>query len=150
MIKEHVNHPEHYLSSSGVECIEIIRSFGFNLGSSFKYLWRKDKKESTIKDVKKALWYINDEIASRSILNLPLDTKDGYKGNFYIERSKKLDNHVRISISKHIGHNDLLIYKLYSYLNYADYFVGEIEILVGCKDILTTMIDELEEKTIKN
>ena len=60
-----VNHPKHYTSDpSGVECIEITRHRNFNIGNAFKYLWRaglKDDKK-TIEDLKKAIFYISDEI----------------------------------------------------------------------------------------
>jgi hypothetical protein len=34
----------------------------FNLGNAIKYLWRKDDKGKPIEDMKKAIWYIRDEI----------------------------------------------------------------------------------------
>lgn len=61
-----VNHPKHYTSHpSGIECIEITRHMGFNLGNAVKYLWRCDLKRDAIEDLKKAIWYINDEITMR-------------------------------------------------------------------------------------
>ena len=58
-----VNHPAHYNSHpSGVECITITRHMNFNIGNAVKYLWRAGLKGSTIEDLKKAVWYINDEI----------------------------------------------------------------------------------------
>jgi hypothetical protein len=61
-----VNHPAHYSGHpSGIECIEIVRHMGFNLGNAFKYIWRADLKGSSIQDLKKAVWYINDEIEKR-------------------------------------------------------------------------------------
>jgi Protein of unknwon function (DUF3310) len=64
-----VEHPPHYNDHpSEVECIEIIRHMGFNLGSAMKYIWRADlKHDSPIEDLKKALFYINDEIAKREV-----------------------------------------------------------------------------------
>lgn len=60
-----VNHPSHYTSDkSGVECIQITRHRNFNVGNAIKYLWRaglKDDKK-VIEDLRKAIWYINDEI----------------------------------------------------------------------------------------
>ena len=44
----------------GLECIEIIRWLPGNLHSAFKYLWRKDQKGFPVKDLKKALWYVQD------------------------------------------------------------------------------------------
>lgn len=81
---ETVNHPKHYTSHpSGVECIEIVRHMSFNVGNAIKYLWRAGLKTPEhpafymgtpsgvkrmpidpkhIEDLKKAAWYINDEI----------------------------------------------------------------------------------------
>ena len=66
-----VNHPKHYTSDpSGVECIEITRHRNFNIGNAIKYLWRaglkddgsKDIREKHVEDLRKAVFYINDEI----------------------------------------------------------------------------------------
>lgn len=68
MTQEHdaVNHPKHYTSHpSGVECIQITRHMGFNLGNAMKYIWRADLKSDAIEDLRKAAWYINDEIERR-------------------------------------------------------------------------------------
>jgi hypothetical protein len=66
-----VNNPKHYTSHpSGVECIEITRHMGFNLGNVMKYIWRAGLKDvevtdKDLEDLKKALWYLKDEIAVR-------------------------------------------------------------------------------------
>lgn len=61
-----VNHPPHYTSHpSGVECIQITRHMGFNLGNALKYLWRADLKGAAIEDLEKAIFYIKDEIELR-------------------------------------------------------------------------------------
>ena len=61
-----VNHPKHYTNHpSGVECIEITRHMGFNLGNAMKYIWRADLKNDAIEDLEKAVWYLNDEIQKR-------------------------------------------------------------------------------------
>jgi hypothetical protein len=39
---------------------------GFNLGNAIKYIWRADEKGNSIEDLKKAAWYIADEIKKRS------------------------------------------------------------------------------------
>jgi hypothetical protein len=64
-----VNHPKHYTTHpSGVECIQITEHMGFNLGNAMKYLWRAGLKdgEDELKDLKKAIWYINRELERRS------------------------------------------------------------------------------------
>lgn len=61
-----VNRPKHYTNHpSGVECIEITRHMGFNLGNAMKYIWRADLKNNAIEDLEKAVWYLKDEIAVR-------------------------------------------------------------------------------------
>jgi len=61
-----VNHPKHYLNHpSGVECIQITRHMGFNLGNAIKYIWRADEKGKRIEDLEKAVWYLTDEIQKR-------------------------------------------------------------------------------------
>jgi hypothetical protein len=64
-MKDMVNHPPHYTSDpSGVECIQITRHRNYNVGNAIKYLWRAGIKDDAkqIEDLKKAIFYINDEI----------------------------------------------------------------------------------------
>ena len=61
-----VNHPKHYTSHpSGVECIQITEHMGFNLGNAMKYIWRADEKGNDVEDLRKAVWYVQREIAKR-------------------------------------------------------------------------------------
>lgn len=63
MMEDVVNHPKHYLGHpSGVECITITRHFNFNLGNVIKYVWRAGLKSAELEDLKKARWYLDDEI----------------------------------------------------------------------------------------
>lgn len=64
-----VNHPKHYNNSpakcscgKSIECIEITRHLNFNLGNAMKYIWGCDLKSNPIQDLKKAVWYLQDEI----------------------------------------------------------------------------------------
>jgi hypothetical protein len=59
-----INHPKHYTSHpSGVECITITRHHNFAIGNAIKYLFRAGLKHpSPVEDLKKAIWYIQDEI----------------------------------------------------------------------------------------
>lgn len=68
-----VNHPSHYTEHpSGIECITITRHMNFNVGNAIKYCWRaglkghaEDSKTNLakhIEDLRKARWYIADEI----------------------------------------------------------------------------------------
>ena len=61
-----VNHPSHYVSHpSGIECIQITEHMGFNLGNALKYVWRADLKNNAAEDLRKAIWYIERELAKR-------------------------------------------------------------------------------------
>jgi len=61
-----VNHPKHYTSHpSGIECIEITRHMGYNLGNAVKYIWRCDLKKEAVEDLEKAVFYLQDEIKMR-------------------------------------------------------------------------------------
>jgi hypothetical protein len=63
---ERVDHPQHYgQHPSGVECIDVVEHFGFNLGNAVKYIWRADHKGNAIEDMRKAIWYVEREIARR-------------------------------------------------------------------------------------
>jgi hypothetical protein len=58
-----VNHPPHYTTHpSGVECIEVTRHMTFNLGNAVKYIWRAGSKGDQVTDLRKAIWYLEDEI----------------------------------------------------------------------------------------
>lgn len=64
-ISDMVNHPQHYTSDpSGIECIQVVRHRNYNIGNAIKYLWRAGLKneEKHIEDLKKAIFYIQDEI----------------------------------------------------------------------------------------
>ncbi len=66
MTNDPVDHPAHYTQHpSGVECIQITRHMNFNLGNAMKYLWRAADGEAGIQDLRKAAWYISDEIQRR-------------------------------------------------------------------------------------
>lgn len=54
-----VNHPSHYMQGT-IECIDVIEQLdlGFHLGNALKYIWRARHKGATVKDLKKAVWYL--------------------------------------------------------------------------------------------
>ena len=61
-----VNRPAHYTAHpSGIEPIAIARHMNFNLGNALKYIMRADYKGKPIEDLKKAVWYLKDEIERR-------------------------------------------------------------------------------------
>jgi Protein of unknwon function (DUF3310) len=60
---DYVNHPPHYgQHPTGIECIEVVEEFNFNIGNAIKYLWRAGLKGNEIEDLKKAQWYVLREI----------------------------------------------------------------------------------------
>lgn len=69
---EQVSHPSHYAwlkDLCGVEPLDICRHLDFNTGNAIKYLLRKDKvdgnktkAEKRIENLRKAVFYIQDEI----------------------------------------------------------------------------------------
>ena len=70
---DNVNHPSHYSwlkDKCGIEPIDIIRYFDFNLGNALKYIMRcnhksdtnMSDKEKAIEDLEKAIFYLKDEI----------------------------------------------------------------------------------------
>ena len=69
---EQVSHPSHYAwlkDLCGVEPLDVCRHLDFNTGNAIKYLLRKDKvdgsktnTEKRIEDLRKAVFYIQDEI----------------------------------------------------------------------------------------
>lgn len=61
---DNVNHPPHYQSDSGIECIDAIRAalgkegfVAYCKGNAIKYTWR-DKIDNS-EDMRKAQWYLN-------------------------------------------------------------------------------------------
>ena len=72
-MEDKVNHPSHYTwlkEKCGIEVIDITRHMNFCKGNAIKYLLRAGYKseegysniQKEIEDLRKAIWYINDEI----------------------------------------------------------------------------------------
>lgn len=59
-----INHPKHYNAHpSGVECIDVVETYSFNVGNAIKYLWRAGlKSKDPLEDLRKAEWYVRREI----------------------------------------------------------------------------------------
>ena len=67
-----VNHPSHYTSSGGIECIDAIEACISSYGDSthaglvwqvIKYLWRAPLKDNYQQDIRKAQFYLNRLVA---------------------------------------------------------------------------------------
>ena len=64
--EEMVSHPDHYQSETGLEVIDVIEAFTFDLkgieavctANAIKYLCRW-KKKNGVQDLDKARWYID-------------------------------------------------------------------------------------------
>lgn len=61
---DYVNHPPHYISGRKYEPIDVIADWdlSFCLGNALKYISRAGRKDDTIQDLKKAIWYLEKEI----------------------------------------------------------------------------------------
>lgn len=63
---DNVNHPAHYISTTGLETIDVIEAFTYDLvgleavctANIIKYICRW-KHKNGIEDLKKAQWYLN-------------------------------------------------------------------------------------------
>lgn len=65
MVKDNVNHPDHYTQGE-IECIDAIKAATVGktgieaacVGNIIKYLWRYEQKNG-IEDCRKAKWYLD-------------------------------------------------------------------------------------------
>lgn len=69
MSKEEIDHPDYYNGETTYECIKVLNNWlpsdeykGFLRGNIIKYICRYQRKENSIIDLKKALWYLNELI----------------------------------------------------------------------------------------
>lgn len=94
-MNDNVNHPKHYTEHpSGVQCIEITRHMNFNLGNAIKYIWRSPLKGREIEDLRKAAFYINDEIARLEDLQFKKDIDE------YEEKRTELYNQAQEALKQ--------------------------------------------------
>ena len=72
-VPDNVNHPAHYISTTGLETIDVIEAFTADLqgleavctANILKYVCRW-KHKNGIEDLKKAQWYLNKLIEKES------------------------------------------------------------------------------------
>lgn len=64
-----VNHPPHYQSETGLECIDWIEAMlsqeefkGYLKGQVLRYFWRYEDKWNPVEDLEKGEWYYNELI----------------------------------------------------------------------------------------
>lgn len=62
--EERVNHPDHYNWIPGIECLDVVEHFDFNMGNAIKYIWRAPTKSAAegLVDLRKAKFYLEREI----------------------------------------------------------------------------------------
>ena len=86
MIDE-INHPPHYNDHpSGIECIEIVEHFNFNIGNAIKYTWRAGLKTPDPKqDLRKAIWYLNREIERLTCKEKTNSNEHGPQGSLTVK-----------------------------------------------------------------
>ena len=78
-----VNHPKHYQSETGMEVIDVIHAFTFNLtgieafdtGNILKYICRW-KEKNGVQDLEKAKWYLEHLIEHASTIEKENAAKD--------------------------------------------------------------------------
>lgn len=70
---EQVNHPKHYGGEGSYECIKVLQNWltseqfnGFLLGNALKYICRLDKKDDSVKDAQKAIWYLQKYVQTKT------------------------------------------------------------------------------------
>ena len=103
-----MNHPSHYVSHpSGIECIQITEHMGFNLGNALKYVWRADLKNNAAEDLRKAIWYIERELAKREASEPVVaeglftsaqtgGTTSTYQSESYFDTMRKVSENLRL------------------------------------------------------
>lgn len=57
-VNDMINHPNHY-NWAPVECLEIAEHYSFDIGNTIKYVYRRNFKDSPLKDLLKAEFYLN-------------------------------------------------------------------------------------------
>ena len=86
-----VSHPSHYQSENGLEVIDVIEAFTFDLkgieatdtGNIIKYICRW-KNKNGLQDLKKAMWYLDhliEHVEKMNKENTPRSNQYGFKSN---------------------------------------------------------------------
>lgn len=71
-VEDRINKPGHYyttVNGTEVDCLAVVEALGFQrhhyIASAFAYIWRCLKKDATLMDLKKAVFFLNREITWR-------------------------------------------------------------------------------------
>lgn len=148
MKKELVNHPKHYNNHpSDIECIEMIHLMSFNMGNAFKYIFRRDEKNNLILDLKKARWYLDDELKRRKLRNF-----NKYIGNILLTFEQIFKPYMHdfyfknfidcYSINRY--ESDVNIKRIYELIIRADYYFFDIKMIEDALIHLNFVIDKVE------
>lgn len=64
-VYDSVSNPSHYTDGRTFQPIDVINDWGlgFNLGNAVKYISRAGRKTDSVEDLRKAIFYIEYEIA---------------------------------------------------------------------------------------
>lgn len=129
-----VNHPKHYTNHpSGVEAIVVARGMPFNLGNAFKYVFRAGSKGDAIEDLKKARWYLDDQI------KLDIDTPLKGRGDGFRDYARMCEGLMQILYTE----SNPARAEFYGALKmYVD--TGSCTYLVRAIDCIDVLIDRME------
>ena len=80
-----VNHPPYYISEKGLEVIDVIEAFTWDLkgleavctANAIKYILRW-KHKNGIQDLEKAVWYLNKLIEKKQVPKSKKELKESY------------------------------------------------------------------------
>lgn len=135
-----VSHPSHYQSETGLEVIDVIEAFTFDLkgieatdtGNIIKYICRW-KQKNGLQDLKKAMWYLDHLITHVEKLEEENETKDRTSilavipkrsGRYPWGKSYRYDNliyHSKDDAERVISDMQNII-KMYGRVTIADYY----------------------------
>jgi len=106
---ERVNHPQHYNNSaSGVECIEVVRWMTFDVGNAVKYLWRLGHKDDSVIELRKAEWYLKDQLAFPAHHDsVRVEDYSEWASDFKAHIATVPDGHVQMALKFILGYYDL-------------------------------------------
>lgn len=119
MTKELVNHPDHYMNASGVECIDIVKHMMFSTGNTMKYIYRLGNKDEAKQEIRKGIFYLKVALAENEVNTYPNSSPEAIKILF--------DKVIAVQPEK-IGRAMLMIYHA-DYQSSIDYLEEYLEIL---------------------
>jgi len=61
-LNEMAPHYQNTILPNNIECIDVAQHFNFNKGNAIKYIWLAGSKGDPVKDLKKAIEYLQFEI----------------------------------------------------------------------------------------